>query len=324
MQIPQFSSQVGVVSSFATNAVEALEQAHLGKNRRYIQLRPGHFHGQVVSAQLENIQICREKLSVGMQLTAAPDEHFIPLGVILEGTGELRYCGREPTVTPLYHAAGGEWELNFKQPLDYIFLAFNKAAFFENVERLTLRPVPRNWLVSEARGIPPAALKALGLCFSQVLTMLQENSALLASPSVRRHLECGLLQRSVETLCLASPCTPSTNKRRARDLGVDRVLDYLRDCDHNTVPTMLDLCNVSGISERSLQTGFMQRFELSPMQYLRAYRLNGSRSDFAKANPTETTVARIANHWGFSELGRFAGDYRNLFGELPSQTLARI
>jgi hypothetical protein len=30
----------------------------------------------------------------------------------------------------------------------------------------------------------------------------------------------------------------------------------------------------------------------------------------------------VANEWGISELGRLAGWYRELFGELPSETLA--
>jgi AraC-like DNA-binding protein len=35
------------------------------------------------------------------------------------------------------------------------------------------------------------------------------------------------------------------------------------------------------------------------------------------------TIKEIAIEHGFVELGRFAGEYRRLFGELPSQTLRR-
>jgi AraC family transcriptional regulator, ethanolamine operon transcriptional activator len=34
-------------------------------------------------------------------------------------------------------------------------------------------------------------------------------------------------------------------------------------------------------------------------------------------------VQRIASHWGFWHAGQFAHDYKQLFGENPSDTLRR-
>jgi transcriptional regulator GlxA family with amidase domain len=34
-----------------------------------------------------------------------------------------------------------------------------------------------------------------------------------------------------------------------------------------------------------------------------------------------TNVAQVAMEYGFANLGRFSGDYRQLFDEYPSQTL---
>ena len=34
-------------------------------------------------------------------------------------------------------------------------------------------------------------------------------------------------------------------------------------------------------------------------------------------------MSQIANDWGFYHLGKFAQDYRHLFGERPSVTLSR-
>ena len=51
--------------------------------------------------------------------------------------------------------------------------------------------------------------------------------------------------------------------------------------------------------------------------------MNAVRRALASSDPRQTRVADIAMHYGFWELGRFAGAYRAMFGELPSATLRR-
>ena len=61
---------------------------------------------------------------------------------------------------------------------------------------------------------------------------------------------------------------------------------------------------------------------MSPQRYLRLRRMQRVRRALSFADPTSATVTAIATAHGFWELGRFAGVYRSLYGELPSQTLA--
>ena len=60
---------------------------------------------------------------------------------------------------------------------------------------------------------------------------------------------------------------------------------------------------------------------ISPMGYLREVRLARAHDDLRRARPDETTVARIANKWGFTSHGRFATAYRARFGIHPAGTL---
>jgi AraC-like DNA-binding protein len=86
--------------------------------------------------------------------------------------------------------------------------------------------------------------------------------------------------------------------------------------------SMEQIVEAGGVSGRSLYDGFRQFRETSPMAYLRTVRMQRVRDDLLKALDGDT-VSAIATRWGFFEFGRFAGQYRKLYGEAPSETLRR-
>ena len=52
-------------------------------------------------------------------------------------------------------------------------------------------------------------------------------------------------------------------------------------------------------------------------------RLNGAHHALAYADKMKTTVTDVAMGLGFTHMGRFSKAYKDLFGELPSDTLSR-
>jgi AraC family transcriptional regulator, ethanolamine operon transcriptional activator len=83
------------------------------------------------------------------------------------------------------------------------------------------------------------------------------------------------------------------------------------------------LSAAAGVSERALRNAFYQVYAISPKRYLRRWRLNLVRNALRSADRQRISVTDVATQHGFSELGRFAGEYKALFGERPSQTLYR-
>jgi AraC-like DNA-binding protein len=59
---------------------------------------------------------------------------------------------------------------------------------------------------------------------------------------------------------------------------------------------------------------------MSPKQSILAERLEGAHRALCDAS-ARLTVTGVATDFGFHELGRFAGIYRQAFGEAPSDTL---
>lgn len=84
---------------------------------------------------------------------------------------------------------------------------------------------------------------------------------------------------------------------------------------------LVELAEVAGVSVRQLQQIFKAFTDMPPAHWLRLRRLNGARRDLLRG--AGATVAEVAMQWSFWHLGRFSESYRQLFGELPSETLKR-
>jgi AraC-like DNA-binding protein len=106
-------------------------------------------------------------------------------------------------------------------------------------------------------------------------------------------------------------------RRPAPRSALDRVLEEIERAPDRGY-TVADLARLSGMSARGLQYAFQERYQLSPMQYLRRVRLDRAHDDLAQGT---ATVAHVAAYWGFTNPSRFARAYRDRFGQFPAATL---
>ena len=87
--------------------------------------------------------------------------------------------------------------------------------------------------------------------------------------------------------------------------------------------TVKGLCKMTGVSDRTLEYAFREKFGITLKAYIRAYRLNRVMRILTRSDRFNTKVCDVANSWGFWHMGQFASDYKRHFGELPSDTLRR-
>ena len=93
------------------------------------------------------------------------------------------------------------------------------------------------------------------------------------------------------------------------------------DEDDAPVPSIASLCRKLRVSRRTLERAFQELVGVGPSAYFRIRALNAVRRALAEAPPYPGVVARLAVDHGFWHLGRFAQQYRELFGERPIDTL---
>lgn len=87
-------------------------------------------------------------------------------------------------------------------------------------------------------------------------------------------------------------------------------------------PNVSTLCLALNASPRTLEAAFKQCAGMGPHRFFLRRRLNRAHHLLTRTEPAAHSVTDIALSLGFTELGRFAVRYRELFGESPSQTLA--
>jgi AraC-like DNA-binding protein len=126
---------------------------------------------------------------------------------------------------------------------------------------------------------------------------------------------------------LATQLAPSV--RRGPAVSVFRV-DALRVVRAATAaseelpaPGLTDLCAAAGVSQRWLHKCFVNVLGMSPYRYIRLARLSKARDMLLATDDRPLLVKRVALSLGYRLSGRFAADYRSVFGENPTETLQR-
>lgn len=85
--------------------------------------------------------------------------------------------------------------------------------------------------------------------------------------------------------------------------------------------TIPEIAAEIGCSVRALQTGYRKHLNLTPSEHIRLVRMDRAHTMLQAADPSTTSVSKVASMWGFHHPGRFAIDYRKIYGVPPSATL---
>jgi len=104
---------------------------------------------------------------------------------------------------------------------------------------------------------------------------------------------------------------PSDKQHKA----INKAVEIIHNEEGELTP-IRQLCEIVGVSERTLYNAFKQRFKASPNEYIKAIRLNKVKKDLF-ANEDES-ISYLAGKYHFWHMGQFAKDFKNQFGVLPS------
>jgi AraC-like DNA-binding protein len=297
-KLPSFDSKrIDDIDAMAAAIVEGL-------SAEYVQLeaRPFTGHWTVIRSADLVLQISREDIAVVRRLRVPDDRWAIVVPIAVPGSARWNACVMRPEDV-LICSPGAEC------------YAFDPGGTRFAILSLGVDSASAHRLPALARDSAPSAIATLieGDAFTLRNELLTVSSAcrLPRTPIARILQVC---------LARAMPRARQIESFVGRSQIVRRAEDFFRH--HVGEPVSIaQLSSIAGVSERSLRNAFYDVYTTSPKRYLKLWQLHQVRRALRSASGEDDTVTDVATLHGFFELGRFAGEYKALFGEAPSQTL---
>lgn len=286
----------------------------------YRQLAPGRFEGVTTDLWFESMQLFRERSNRRVYQAGRPWAGAVTFGIILAMEGAARFCGHTLDLdSMLVLGSCGELDLLTSPTMDIVgisvpqgmlaSLGAARAAFDGEDARASNRLV---------RMKPPVAARLRALAQSLFHTIEADPQRLECAgvrAQIRDDLMDGLAQAAHDAVAQPMPAERHVGQRAI----VQRATDYV--LAHTEEPICVErLCEVTGVSRRSLQYAFEHTLGTSPVEYLRTARLHSVRRELKSTSRAVASIQDIAARWGFWHLGHFGTHYGQLFGCRPSET----
>ncbi|MGY4420892.1 AraC family ethanolamine operon transcriptional activator [Bradyrhizobium sp. JR6.1] len=116
-------------------------------------------------------------------------------------------------------------------------------------------------------------------------------------------------------------CLPPERSRLSSDV-VTKALEHADGQKWGGLQ-VTDLAVAADVTSRTLLRTFRQQLGVGPASYLKLRQLNMVRRALRGKCGSSGKVTDIMSEHGVTEFGRFASEYKSLFGERPSETVAR-
>ena len=317
----------GLVMSLRSHDIDEIIAAIRFWELESTQIRPGAADGQLSKIQMEGVKIIYAQVGCTVRTLGSGPPNTIAFGIANNDVGRTVWQGHEFHYDQIY--VNTNREVDFKTPDHYeqFVITVDKTLLFQVADSCQRRDLAKELRQKSVIDADPQALQ-------QLRTLL--------SNALKRHLQAGmnpletdsplpLPGREAETLIHglieSIPPSDSSLNQKLRPFKRTRLAKQVEAYMLNHLDTPLslqDLCEVVGTSERSLHYAFHDLFDMSPMAYLKAHRLNQVRRQLKAATPEADRVIDVAKQWGFHHMGHFSVDYKAMFGESPSITLRRF
>ena len=294
-----------------------------GGDREFLPAQMGRSRvsGELAAAEVGDFTLTYGRFQSDIHVAGTWSNKKATIAVLLAADG-ISVFGKPGHVGDIAVAgAGREIDGRYREAVEYVAINFDKSHALETAEGC-------GWAIDErildgADLLSPDAPLAASLTsrVRRLASTMRSGGLASRDPATERRLADSVLIEFLRGVAKARPGpTDGRVSRRAPPRLVRRVVEWLTE-DPAQAHRIPEIARRFEISPRHLNRAFQAEVGMSPAKYLKRYRMTRARLDLYAADPAERTVSAVAVSWGFWDLGRFAVEYRALFGERPSETL---
>ena len=295
--------------------------------QRYNQHSSGAFNGYLDELKLGGIHLFEEFTNQTLLQQCCVNESSLWLGFSLQ-TQRPKINNNEIGAGQLMiRPSGVDFELITPQDFQIFGLVLDREAILDEMAELDaelwlnhcnhmLVSEPNNYVSYELAKLIQLLLNNNGNAASQNvlldannLSRIKKLKPLIASKiaDLLVQTESGLKEVQVQ--------------RPTKQRVITKISSYIEQTGHYPL-TITELCKIAHVSRRTLHYCFEHELGVSPIQYIRDCRLNEIRRILLKGE-TERSISDLALDLGFFHISTFNAQYKQLFGETPTQTIQR-
>lgn len=299
-----------------TDNLDELAEIQPERNRSVVQLERGALRFKLQELVWGEAGIHTEQWTCGIRMQLGRPSSYVSFSFITQARAHWMGVPIGPgSVLRIV----GPWECVSRGPVEHVTLVVSQRAF-ESAAALVRDPDGEHGAPSENH----ASRRSDGVLLA--MRLLRDLQALQRQASHSAALAAAEEELLRLALVLDRPPGGTPVERLssspARRMAIRRVEAYL-EANSESIPSIPMLCQVAEVSERTLEYAFREHLGVTPVRYLKLRRLMLARRRLQNPIPGVDSVTDIVGGCGIYELGRFAGEYRKHFGELPSETLRR-
>jgi AraC-like DNA-binding protein len=209
------------------------------------------------------------------------------------------------------------------QSRDFITVGLRRSVLARTISGLIGRDFAIAFDMHRQLHVPEAYRRRLLAIVAKVITGASSNGSGNTIHRLPRSIEVAFMEAIADWIVETDHLNTSGTVSHKNELRIFRDSIYkIREADHSLL-TIADLCQLVGVGKSRLHQAFSETYGISPGAYLHRLRLTLIRQELLSGETPPRSIKDVAIKHGFLSSGQFARKYREIFGELPGETLRK-